>query len=467
MKRRNFLKSTAAVAMAASAQLVRAATPPNVILIYADDLGYGDLSSYGSRIRTPNLDSLASQGVLFRQFYSASPVCSPSRASLLTGRYGVRTGVHTVLMPTDPAGLADTEVTIAQMLKRAGYRTMCVGKWHLGRPDKFLPTARGFDEYYGIPYSNDMQPSVLLHGTQVIESPVDLATLTQRYTNEAVDFIRRSRNGPFFLYIPHTFPHIPLKASSQFVGRSGMGLYGDVVQELDWSVGEVMTALADMGLEQNTLVLFSSDNGPWFQGSPGRLRGRKGDTFEGGMREPFIVRYPNLFSPSNGVRRPVRRVVDTMATTMDLLPTIASLTGAPLPSAPLDGVDISSLFTGAAESVERPPFLYFSGWELQCARIGSWKLHLARYNVPAYTPEPKVGLYNLKLVNPELYNIDTDPEEAQDVASQNPGIVEMIRNRVMQMLPTLPTEVQTAWRDTQSRKVYPNESGAWPVPILP
>lgn len=447
------------------------APPPNFVVILADDMGYGDLSCYGSRIHTPNLDRMAQEGVQFSQFYSANPVCSPSRASLLTGRYGVRCGVPTVLQPTDPGGLAPTEVTIAQMLKPAGYRTMCVGKWHLGRPSHYLPTARGFDEYFGIPYSNDMTPSILMHNTDIIQSPVDLATLTRRYTDQAVSFIRRSGTSPFFLFLAHTFPHIPLAASHDFLGKSGMGLYGDVIQELDWSVGQVIQALQDNDVDDNTLVLFTSDNGPWFQGSPGRLRGRKGDTFEGGMREPFIARFPGRIPAAvrraRGLTRPTQaRRVDVMASTLDILPTIAGFAQVPLTRNPLDGVDIGPVLTGQAIDVNRPLFLYFSNWDLQCARLGEWKLHMSRGNVPAYTAEPKVGYFNLRLLNPELYNLDTDPEEAEDVSAQNPDIVAEIQQRFAQMLPSFPPEVQTAWKKTQNTPVYPNEPGAYPIPIM-
>jgi arylsulfatase A len=470
MRRRTFIKQAGAAALSPIAQRLRASSQsPNIVLILADDLGYGDLSSYGSQISTPNLDNMARQGVLFRQFYSASPVCSPSRASVLTGRYGVRGGVPTVLVPTDTGGLAATETTIAQMLKPAGYSTMCVGKWHLGRPNNYLPTSRGFDAYYGIPYSNDMTPSILMSNTDIIESPVNLNTLTQRYTAQAVNFIQRSKNSPFFLYLPHTFPHIPLAVSPDFAGKSGMGVYGDVVQELDWSVGQVLQALQDNGVDQNTLVMFTSDNGPWFQGSPGRLRGRKGDTFEGGMREPFIVRFPGTIPTLNVRARrgsPVGRVVDSFATTLDIVPTIAKFTNVPLPGNPMDGVDIGPVLTGQAETVDRPLFLYFNNWDLQCARLGQWKLHMARGNTPAYTPTPQVGYYNLRLINPELYDIDADPEEAEDISAQNPDIVADIQRRVAQMLPGLPSQVQTNWHGTQNRPVYPNEPGAWPVPIL-
>ena len=348
---------------------------------------------------------------------------------------------------------------------------MCVGKWHLGRQPQYLPTRRGFDEYYGIPYSNDQFPSILMHNTDVIESPVDLSTLTRRYTEQAVGFIQRSSPSPFFLYLPHTYPHIPLAASPGFLGKSGRGLYGDVIQELDWSVGQILQALQNAGVNQNTLVVFTSDNGPWFQGSPGRLRGRKGDTFEGGMREPCIARFPSRI-PASTARQGVTkvkqtRIVSTLASTLDLLPTIAGFAQVSLPGNPLDGVDIGPVLTGQASEVTRPPFLYFSNWDLQCARVGSWKLHMSRGTVPAYTAEPKIGYRNLRLINPELYNLDTDPEEAEDVSGENPTVVADIQHRVAQMLPSLPTEVQTAWKNTQSAPVNPNEPGAYPTPILP
>jgi arylsulfatase A len=251
---------------------------PNVVVVFCDDLGYGDLGCYGSKIRTPNLDRLAAEGMRFTHFYSANPVCSPSRAALLTGRYPTRVGVPRVLFPGDSSGLNEDEQTIADVLKTRGYRTACIGKWHLGRPEKYLPTRRGFDSYFGIPYSNDMTPRVLMRNTEVVEQTADLASLTPRYTEEAVRFIEGAtdQGKPFFLYMPHTYPHIPLGASAKFRGKSPLGMYGDVVEELDWSVGEIVKALQRKGIEKNTLIVFTSDNGPWFQGSPGPLRGRKG-----------------------------------------------------------------------------------------------------------------------------------------------------------------------------------------------
>ncbi len=474
MRRRAFLKS-AATASWGAARAVAGLPPPNIVLIYCDDLGYGDLGCYGSRIRTPNIDTMALEGVMFRQFYSASAVCSPSRAALLTGRYGVRTGIPTVLTPEDSYGLPDSEVTIARMLKPLGYKTMCVGKWHLGSLPQYLPTQRGFDEYYGIPYSNDQWPSILLHNGDIIESPVKLDTLAARYTEQATRFIRQSKGSPFFLYMPHTSPHIPLAASPAFKGKSSMGLYGDVIEEIDWSVGQVLQEIAATGQDNNTLVMFSSDNGPWFQGSPGRLRGRKGDTFEGGMREPFIARFPGRIPTGKVVRRtvgdldnriPCGRIVTSMASTLDILPTVAGLTKAALPNNPLDGVDIWPVLTGEADSIDRPLFLYFDYWSLQCVRLDNWKLHLARNNSPAYTPEPKVGRYNLRLLNPELYDLDTDSEESTDVSADNPDIVADLQARVSRLLPSLPSQVQADWKATQNRGVYPNTPGAWPVPII-
>ena len=299
LARRRFLQLSAGAAAAGLA--AAPPRPPNIVMIYVDDLGYGDLGCYGSNIRTPNLDRMAAEGVRFTQFYSANPVCSPARAALLTGRYPTRTGVPNVIMAPDKTGLSPSETTLAALLKPQGYKTMCIGKWHLGHQPQYLPTNRGFDEYYGIPYSNDMTPRPLMHNTEVLEEPAVLETLTPRYTQQALQFIERSKDSPFFLYMPHTFPHIPLAASPRFRGKSPLGLYGDVVEELDWSVGEVLAKLKQTGLDNQTLVMFSSDNGPWYQGSPGQLRGRKGSTYEGGVREPFLARFPGRIPRGDGL----------------------------------------------------------------------------------------------------------------------------------------------------------------------
>jgi arylsulfatase A-like enzyme len=451
--RRQFLRTAALSAL--SVRSYGQSRPPNVVLIYADDLGYGDIGSYGSRIDTPNLDQMAAEGVRLTDFYSASPVCSPSRASLLTGRYPLRVGVPRVLNPDDTGGLPASETTIAGMLKAAGYRTSCIGKWHLGCRRGYLPKDRGFDEYFGIPYSNDMWPRVLLSNEDVVEETARLDNLTQRYTDRAVSFINRSKDGPFFLYFPHTFPHIPLAASQRFLGKSFQGAYGDAVMELDWSVGQVLQALKDAGVDHNTLVIFSSDNGPWFQGNAGRMRGRKGQTWEGGMRVPFLARFPG--------RIPTGLVSNGLATTMDVLPTIAGLTGAPLPANPLDGTDIWPLLTGQQASLERDVFLYFNDYDLQCARLGDWKLHLARFNVPLYTPTPGRGRTNLPLPRSELYDMVHDPEESYDRADRNQAVVADIRNRVDRLIRTFPNEVIDLYNRTMAKQVEDTPSGSLPI----
>lgn len=449
MNRRHFLSLSPAI-------LAVEPAPPNIVLIYCDDLGYGDLGCYGSKLNTPHLDRMAAQGVRFTNFYSANPVCSPSRAALLTGRYPTRVGVPRVFFPADRLGLARDEQTMADVLKARGYRTMCVGKWHLGHTPDYLPTSRGFDEYFGIPYSNDMSPRPMMRGTETVDQTATLETITPRYAEQAVGFIERNKTKPFFLYMPHTYPHIPLAASDRFRGKSEQGLYGDVIAELDWSVGEVLACLKRNGLERNTLVLFSSDNGPWFQGSPGKLRGRKGQTYEGGVRVPFIARWPG--------RIPAGRVLDAIGSTLDLMPTLAKLTGATLPSKPLDGVDLWPLLAGQKKDHAREALLYFDNWDLQCARLGPWKLHVGRYNTFIYGPVPAVGRMNLRLRPAELYHLASDPDESFDVAAKHPEIVRDLEARIARALPTFPEEVQKAWRDTDSRETAPSEPGRLPRP---
>jgi arylsulfatase A len=453
MNRRVFLQSIAA------APLLSAAIPthPNVVLIYADDMGYGDLHAYGSELETPNIDRLASEGVRFTNWTSANPVCSPSRASLLTGRYPTRVGVPRVLFPQDKGGLNKDEQTLADLLKTRGYRTQCIGKWHLGVTPGYLPTSRGFDHYLGIPYSNDMTPRVLMRDDKVVEETADLNTLTQRYTAEAVKFLRESKGSPFFLYFPHTFPHIPLAASDRFRGKSPQGIYGDVLKELDWSVGEVMRTLREIGAAKNTLVLFSSDNGPWYQGSPGRLRGRKGETWEGGVREPFIAWMPGQI--------PKGRVSGALGSMLDVTPTIAKLCGGPAPSKPVDGLDVWRLWTGEVDRIDREPLLYFDDEHLQCARWGRWKLHVSRYNRRGYSPPPKEGLLNLLLPKPELYDLEIDTDESYDVADLHPDIVKEIMARIEEAMKTFPENIVKDWEITKARKVSPTPAGALPHSI--
>jgi arylsulfatase A len=456
MRRRDFLKLGAAAAAMCHPLLkaLAAERPPNIVMILCDDLGYGDLGCYGSKIRTPNLDRMAADGARFTHFLSANPVCSPSRAALMTGRYPTRVGIPRVLFPKDTTGISDSETTIAQMLKAKNYKTMCIGKWHLGHLPQFLPTAHGFDEYFGIPYSNDMAPRPLMHNTETLEEPAKLETLTPRYTEQALRFIDGAKGSPFFLYMPHTYPHIPLAASGRFRGKSPLGLYGDVVEEIDWSVGQVLEALKKHGLENNTLVMFSSDNGPWYQGSPGGLRGRKGMTYEGGVREPFLARFPG--------RIPRGRLCRSLASMMDVLPTVAKLTGAPLPTNPLDGIDIWPLMAGQKEELPRELLLYFDDINLQCARWGRWKLHVTRYNSQAYSPAPAGGRVNLPLKNPELYDLENDPEEGYDVAPEHPDTVAEIRGRIDRLIAGFPEDIRKRWAETWAKPVDETAIGAVP-----
>jgi arylsulfatase A len=457
VSRRGFIKSAALGSVVTAGALAQSRSQlPNVILIVADDLGYGDLNCYGSSIPTPNVNGMARDGVQFSQYYAASPVCSPSRASLLTGRYAPRTGVSYVLQANDTHGLLATEVTMAEMLKSAGYRTMCAGKWHLGSLPQFMPNSRGFDQFYGLPYSVDMSPLPLMQNTKIIEEPANLNTLTERYTQQAVNFISNSQKNPFFLYFAHSFPHIPVATSEAFKGLTGMGKYADTIAEIDSSVGRVLQALRSNNIDNDTLVIFSSDHGPWHQGSCANLRGRKGETFDGGMRVPFIARFPGSI--------PAGQINSTgVATALDLLPTIASLSGAKLPANPLDGVNIWPMLTGAQESVARDIFLFIDTYNIQAARMGPWKLHVARYNTPPWVPPPKDGRKNLPLGNPELYNILNDAGESSDVAADYPHIVAEIQARMNTLLPNMPSQVQSAWKTTSSTPVQWSAAGAWPV----
>lgn len=389
--------------------------PPNIVLIFADDLGYGDLGSFGARqIKTPNLDRMAREGVRLTNFYVTASVCTPSRAGLLTGRYQIRSGLTRVLFPASRDGIGAEEMTLAEALRGRGYRTACVGKWHLGHLPQFLPTAHGFDYYFGIPYSNDMAreersepPVPLMRDTEIVEQPAVQETLTERYTEEAIKFIRESKDRPFFLYLPHTMPHVPIFASARFRGRSAAGLYGDVVETIDWSAGEIVKTLAELGLEKNTLVIFTSDNGPWLikkedAGSAGPLRDGKQTLYEGGIRVPFIARWPGTIR--SGL------VSDRAAITLDLFPTLLHLAGGKISKErPSDGMDIRALLTGRGKRAKEE-FYFYQNEQLLAVRSGNWKLHLARRVQDKDHPA-------------ELYDLMSDPGESKNLAPQHPELV--------------------------------------------
>ncbi len=443
LDRRQFLYSAAGTLSANAAVEAASNRPPNVILIVCDDLGYGDTAPYGGPVPTPNLARMAQEGVRCTNYVTAGPVCSASRAGYMTGRYGQRMGVLDVFFPHATSGMDLSETTMANMLKDRGYRTMCIGKWHLGDAPQYLPTSRGFDEYLGIPYSVDMHPRVMMHNTQVIEQEAPLDTLTERYTQRAVQFIEEAKSSPFFLYLPHSMPHIPQGASARFRGKSEQGLYGDVVREIDWSVGEILAAVKKQGLDSNTLVMFSSDHGPWYQGSPGRLRGRKGSTYEGGMRVAFYARMPG--------RLPTGRVYDGLMSSMDIFPTVAKLCQAKLPEKKLDGVDAWPLLTGKTSTLERDGILYFMSKNLQCVRHGRWKLRAANFNAPVYIPPPKDGRMNIALSHAELYDLETDQDESYDVAPEHPEIVRQMQARLERMMTDFPESIRQAWEETKAR----------------
>jgi arylsulfatase A-like enzyme len=420
LSRRNFLPLLAAGASNAGGSAFRTVRRPNIIMIYADDLGYGDLSCYGHpTIRTPYLDRLAARGMRFTNWYSAAPVCTPSRAALLTGRYPIRSGLTNVLGPDSEGGISARELSLPQLLRTAGYSTALVGKWHLGDQPKHAPCEHGFDTAFGVPYSNDMTsspvpgvlssvpypPLPLLRNGKLLETDPDQTLLTQRFTTEATRVLQTSTSRPFFLYFAHTAPHVPLYAGPRFRGNSARGPYGDVVEEMDWSVGEIMRTLEETGQSRNTLIVFSSDNGPWLSqrqqgGSAGPLRSGKSTTWEGGMREPCIAWCPGLI--------PAASVNTSICNMMDLFPTFAHLAEAQLPKdLLLDGQNITPILAGGKGDPNRA-FFYWNADDLVAVRRGPWKLRV----------QPNLSAPS----NVELYNLDEDPSEQFDLAADRPNL---------------------------------------------
>ena len=459
--RRGFLKTVGTgVATLAVPGLLRAAKAdrpkrmPNIVIVFTDDQGYSDVGVYGAQgFQTPHLDRMASEGVRFTDFYVAQPVCSASRAALLTGCYPNRIGITGALGPNSTHGIHEDEVTIAELCKPKGYATAVFGKWHLGHHKEFLPIHHGFDEYCGIPYSNDMWPLhpdlvklspdsekrkrgypdlPLIEGDQIVDpkiTPEDQVKFTTLFTQRAVDFIGRNRDRPFFLYLAHPMPHVPLFVSDKHRGKSEQGLYGDVISEIDWSVGQILEALERHGLEEDTLVIFTADNGPWLSygnhaGSARPLREGKGTTWEGGIREPCIMRWPG--------RIPAGSVCHEAAMTIDILPTIARLIDAPLPDHPIDGKDIWPLISGqpGAKSPHEALYFYYHQNDLEALRAGRWKLVFphtyrsltgepGREGTPGGYTHPKCGL--------ELYDLENDIGEQHNVIDRHPEVVRRLQ----------------------------------------
>ncbi len=457
--RREFLRQTGRAGLALSAAglaggtagglLAGCAGPrrsPNIVLIFIDDMGWGDIGVYGARgYETPYLDRMAAEGMRFTDFYASQAVCSASRASLLTGCYSERVSILGALGPDAQIGLHPGETTIAEVLKPLGYATAAFGKWHLGHLEPFLPLQHGFDEYLGLPYSNDMwpvdydgtpatsgnkvqyPPLPLIEGNEPVATIADLSgqdTLTTRYTERALDFIRRNRDRPFFLYLAHSMVHVPLGVSEKFRGHSARGLFGDVVEEVDWSVGQVLTTLDRLGLAEGTLVVFTCDNGPWLNfgnhaGLTGGLREGKGTAFEGGPRVPAVMRWPGHIPPGS--------VCECMAATIDVLPTVAAATGAALPEREIDGVSILPLLVGDGTAEPRTQFWFYYGGELRAVREGRWK-RVYRHRTRSYVGvEPGQdgypGPYAFPTVPEALYDLEADPAETTDVSAAHPDIV--------------------------------------------
>ena len=434
-----------------SATAFAAENPPNIVVMFIDDMGYADIGPFGATsYKTPHLDRMASRGRRFTDFQVSSPVCSASRSALMTGCYHKRISIHGALGPASTHGIHADEMTLAEVCQQKSYATACYGKWHLGHHPKFLPTNHGFDEYYGLPYSNDMwpyHPNVLhlpmkqrlehwkhlplIEGTDIVNPQVtgdDQKLLTRQYTERAVDFIERNRDKPFFIYLPHSMVHVPLYVSPQFEGKSGAGLFGDVVTEIDWSMGQILLALKTNGLEENTLVVFTTDNGPWLSygehaGSAKPLREGKVTTFEGGGRVPTIMQWPG--------RIPAGSRCDDLASTIDILPTVAKLIGADLPNHTIDGKDISPLIFGEAGAVSPHDYFYhyFAAGELQAIRDRRWKLHFphsylsaregGKDGLPAGNEQRKIDL--------SLFDLLNDVSETTDVSAQHPEIVNRLQ----------------------------------------
>lgn len=471
LDRRNFVKSLVASVAAPSLTLtmpeaqqqsqatahVRKQKKPNVVLMICDDLGYGDPHCYGSNLPTPNLDGISEQGLRFTHYNAAHPICSASRASLLTGRYGLRMNTTGAFFPNSPTGLSLDETLLSNLFKESGYGTKAIGKWHLGNSGQYLPSERGFDSFLGVPYSIDMEPLPLLRDETVLEANTDRNVLTPRYTDEAVKYIEQSRGDPFFLYLAFSYPHDPPMGSPRFRDKTGFGNQGDCIAEIDWSVGQVLQALERKGLTADTLVIFTSDHGPWYQGSPGVLRGRKASTFEGGFRVPFLVKWPGTLESG--------KVREEWVSGLDILPTLVAICGLSLPEKPLDGVNMESVFYGHETKPERKPLLYFSpmgnsGLDLHCIRKDQWKLRVAQgIEGEIYINDTTTSARSSSWLQiPELYDVALDMAESYDIARLHPEIVNELMDSLEEQMPSFPQNVVAEYTALKLRK------GDWSTP---
>ena len=438
----------AALAVGSAPQAVAAKKKsPNVVVIFMDDMAYADIGPFGAKAYpTPHLDRMAKEGRKFTDFYVTQAVCSASRAGLLTGCYNVRVGIFGALGPKSDNGLHANEVTLAELCKQKGYATAIYGKWHLGHHKQFLPMQHGFDDYFGLPYSNDMWPYhpgvlhlpmkerlkrwphlPLIDKNEIINTQVsgkDQELLTTQYTERAVEFIKKNRDNPFFLYVPHSMVHVPLFVSDKFKGKSGAGLFGDVMMEVDWSVGQILETLRKHKLDKDTLVVFTSDNGPWLSygdhaGSSGPLREGKGTMFDGGCRESTLMWWPGTI--------PAGSVCSTPAMTIDILPTVAELIGAKLPDHKIDGKSIVNLVTGKNDKSPQEAYYFYYGQQLQAIRMGKWKLHFPHgYRTMAGRPGGTGGIptkYSQAKIGLSLFNLEEDIGESTDVKAKHPKVV--------------------------------------------
>jgi arylsulfatase A len=404
---------------------------PNIILVVADDLGYDDLGCYWKekgkkgfeKINTPHIDKLAHEGMRFSDFHVTSSVCSPSRASILTGCYPQRVGITKVLYPYSKIGLNTAETTVADILKSKNYRTACIGKWHLGVLPEFSPLKYGFDYFYGMPYSNDMKPSVLMKNDSIVEKPVQQKQLTKKYSDEAIAFIEAHHSEPFFIYLSHTLPHIPLRLEKDFKGTSDRKKYGDAIVTIDHYMGELYAALEKHAIQNNTLIIFTSDNGPWLLmrkngGKAYPLRGGKRTIYEGGFRVPCIMHWPDIIRKN--------QIKNAFISSMDILPTIARIVDAPLPANKIDGKDIYGIITSEADTSPYDIFLYYTGKRLDAVRSGKWKLVFKRkasWNAPYHFIKNKMRKKNRdSIIPPALYNLENDISEKKNLIKQYPDI---------------------------------------------